>query len=322
MHEQAHLDRYDDWSQLLEAFVGSLAGLHPAVGFLMRRLDLDREAACDDRVVSYTGATRRYAFALLAVAAASTPGARRVGLGAATTNASALRVRVSRILDPGRARSARVIPAARIVSVAAMAVAVVMLTQVAPIAIFLETPTLDVPRVVIDAAAVAIEMRLADQPVPSTNLSPVIDRIVEPPDAPLVRISAPAQSDPPETAAPSAAGTTRTRLPRCRSTAASFARRSTLPRSRFLHHCQRCRRRHCRRRPWEAAASSACRPRTTSRAQRRRRAPRRRITGISIEPVLRETRPPGRRDRTASSSSRQIVRLIALPMEAPLCVCF
>ena len=73
MHEQAHLDRYDDWSQLLQAVVGSLAGLHPAVRFLARRLDVDREAACDDRVVSRTGATRRYASSLLAVAAASNP---------------------------------------------------------------------------------------------------------------------------------------------------------------------------------------------------------------------------------------------------------
>ena len=73
MHEQAHLDRYDDWSQLLQAVVGSLAGLHPAVRFLARRMDVDREAACDDRVVSRTGATRRYASSLLAAAAASSP---------------------------------------------------------------------------------------------------------------------------------------------------------------------------------------------------------------------------------------------------------
>src|SRR3970040_235218 len=80
MHEQAHLDRYDDWSQLLQAVVGSLAGLHPAVRFLARRMDVDREAACDDRVVSRTGATRRYASSLLAAAAASRPNATAGGL--------------------------------------------------------------------------------------------------------------------------------------------------------------------------------------------------------------------------------------------------
>ena len=82
MHEQAHLDRYDDWSKLLVAVVGSLAGLHPAVRFLARRLDVDREAACDDRVVSRTGATRRYASSLLAVAAASNSEAGGAGFAA------------------------------------------------------------------------------------------------------------------------------------------------------------------------------------------------------------------------------------------------
>ena len=142
MHEQAHLDRYDDWSQLLLAVVGSLAGLHPAVRFLARRLDVDREAACDDRVVSCTGATRRYASSLLAVAAASNPEAGGVefaaGVPTATTTASALRVRVGRLLDPRRDRGARLASATSLVSVTALALAVVMSTQVAPVVIFLE----------------------------------------------------------------------------------------------------------------------------------------------------------------------------------------
>ena len=142
MHEQAHLDCYDDWSQLLQAVVGSLAGLHPAVRFLARRLDVDREAACDDRVVSRTGATRRYASSLLAVAAASSR--RPVGLTfaagvpTATTTASALRVRVGRLLDPRRDRGARLASATSLVSVTALALAVVMSTQLAPAVMFLE----------------------------------------------------------------------------------------------------------------------------------------------------------------------------------------
>src|SRR6185436_16484948 len=134
MHEQAHLDRYDDWSQLLLAVIGSLVGLHPAVRFLARRLDVDREAACDDRVVSCTGASRRYASALLAVAAASTRNAGRVelaaGVPAATATASALRVRVGRLLDPRRNRGARLAGATSLVSVAALALAVFIATQV------------------------------------------------------------------------------------------------------------------------------------------------------------------------------------------------
>ena len=147
MHEQAHLDRYDDWSQLLLAVVGSLAGLHPAVRFLARRLDVDREAACDDRVVSCTGATRRYASSLLAVAAASNPEAGGIafaaGVPTATTTASALRVRVGRLLDPRRDRGARLASATSLVSVTALALAVVMSTQVAPAVIFLEAAAVD-----------------------------------------------------------------------------------------------------------------------------------------------------------------------------------
>ena len=68
MHEYAHLARYDDWLQLFQAIARAVGGLHPAVGWLSRRIDLDREAACDDYVVARTGAARQYASALLEAA--------------------------------------------------------------------------------------------------------------------------------------------------------------------------------------------------------------------------------------------------------------
>src|SRR4029453_11915893 len=55
MHEQAHLERRDDWLRLLQAIASSIAGLHPAMRFIMRQIDADCEAACDDRVVARTG---------------------------------------------------------------------------------------------------------------------------------------------------------------------------------------------------------------------------------------------------------------------------
>jgi beta-lactamase regulating signal transducer with metallopeptidase domain len=161
MHEQAHLDRYDDWSQMLQAVVGSLAGLHPAVRFLVRRMDVDREAACDDRVVSRTGANRRYASSLLAAAVASSPKAGGVafaaGVPTATTTASALRVRVGRLLDPRRDRSARLASATSLVSVTALALAVVLSTQLAPAVMFLEAVAVTPPA----ADASAIDVRRA-----------------------------------------------------------------------------------------------------------------------------------------------------------------
>ncbi|MEO8258346.1 MAG: M56 family metallopeptidase [Acidobacteriota bacterium] len=196
MHEQAHLDRYDDWSQLLLAAVSSLVGLHPAVRFLSRRLDVDREAACDDRVVSCTGAARRYAAALLAVAAASCRQAGRIecaaGGPAATTTASALRIRVGRLLDPRRTRGARLAGATSLVSVAGLAIAVVLSTQVAPAVVFFDLAEADAP---LAEPAAALRTRL--DPAPSTNEAPVAEA---PPAAPYrtpVRLPRPARPEPP-----------------------------------------------------------------------------------------------------------------------------
>jgi beta-lactamase regulating signal transducer with metallopeptidase domain len=209
MHEQAHLDRYDDWSQLLVAVVGSLAGWHPAVRFLARRLDVDREAACDDRVVSRTGATRRYASSLLAVAAASNPEAGGAGFAAgvpgATTTASVLRVRVSRLLDPRRDRGARLAGATSLVSVAALALAVVMSTQVAPVVIFVETAAGNAP----DAAA-APAHRKGDGSLFTKNekRDPSPISIERPTRRALRGVKRPAAPSPPEAAARPLASTT------------------------------------------------------------------------------------------------------------------
>jgi len=205
MHEQAHLDRYDDWSQLVQAVVGSLAGLHPAVRFLAGRMHVDREAACDDRVVSRTGATRRYASSLLAAAAASSPKAGGVvfaaGVPTATTTASALRVRVGRLLDPRRDRSARLAGATSLVSVTALALAVVVSTELAPAVMFLEAVAVNVP----SGAAPAIEVRRA--PVPRAKVDATAGRLKRPPRHMSMRATRPIVSSPPEVAVHPFAGT-------------------------------------------------------------------------------------------------------------------
>lgn len=180
MHEQAHLDRYDDWSQLLLAVIGSVAGLHPAVRFLTRRLEVDREAACDDRVVFFTGATHRYASSLLTVAAASNPEAGGIeflaGAPTATTTASALRVRVAHLLDSRRDRSARIASATSLVSLTALALAIVASTQVAPAVIFLETAA---PNASVAVSSVN-DMRLAPGAASQTNVNATVGAL-EPP---------------------------------------------------------------------------------------------------------------------------------------------
>jgi beta-lactamase regulating signal transducer with metallopeptidase domain len=64
VHELAHIRRWDDWTNLAEKVVEALFFFHPAVLWIARRLDLEREIACDDWVVSMTGAARPYAVCL------------------------------------------------------------------------------------------------------------------------------------------------------------------------------------------------------------------------------------------------------------------
>jgi beta-lactamase regulating signal transducer with metallopeptidase domain len=214
MHEQAHLDRFDDWSQLLQAVVCSIAGLHPAVRFLARRLEVDREAACDDRVVSRTGAARRYASSLLTVAAASNSEAGHVefaaGVPAATTTASALRVRVSRLLDPGRDHDRRLAGATSLVSATALAFTVVMSTQVGPVVVFLEATGVHAPAA---PAAPAIRIRSVSEPTARANVSAAAVAPERPPQRTIPKPERPAQSDLSAVAAPPVASPTPEAIP-------------------------------------------------------------------------------------------------------------
>lgn len=67
LHEAAHLARYDDVALLCERIVEALLWLHPAVRWIARQIDLEREIACDDRVIAATGQARSYASCLTRV---------------------------------------------------------------------------------------------------------------------------------------------------------------------------------------------------------------------------------------------------------------
>ena len=74
-HELAHVRRLDDWSKLGQRVIEALLFFHPVVRWLGRRLDLEREIACDDWVVGRTGSARSYAACLTKIAEhAAAPG--------------------------------------------------------------------------------------------------------------------------------------------------------------------------------------------------------------------------------------------------------
>ena len=103
-HELAHLRRYDLWVNLLQRLVEAALFFHPAVWYVSRRMDIERENCCDDMVVSAVWRRVEYADALLRMAelCAAIPGARASSqatvLAASGTSSSQFKRRVLRVL--------------------------------------------------------------------------------------------------------------------------------------------------------------------------------------------------------------------------------
>lgn len=108
IHELAHLERRDDWTNLAQKVVRALLFFHPAVWWVERQLSLEREMACDDVVLSRTANPRAYAECLVTVAERSFM---RRGLALAQAAVSKMRqttLRVSQILDGNRSAATQV----------------------------------------------------------------------------------------------------------------------------------------------------------------------------------------------------------------------
>jgi beta-lactamase regulating signal transducer with metallopeptidase domain len=107
IHELAHLQRRDDWTNLAQKVLRALLFFHPAVWWVERQLSLEREMACDDVVLSRTADPRAYAECLVTVAERSFM---RRGLELAQAAVSKMRqttLRVSQILDVDRSAATR-----------------------------------------------------------------------------------------------------------------------------------------------------------------------------------------------------------------------
>lgn len=61
VHELAHVLRWDDWTKLAQKTIEAFFFFNPAVRWIGRQLELEREVACDDRVVAQTGEPTEYA---------------------------------------------------------------------------------------------------------------------------------------------------------------------------------------------------------------------------------------------------------------------
>lgn len=94
LHEWAHVQRRDDLANLLQVVVRALAGWHPAIWWLERRIHVERENACDEMALVQTGSAKAYAECLVKIAGlASTRHDAVPALGALSSASVVQRVR-------------------------------------------------------------------------------------------------------------------------------------------------------------------------------------------------------------------------------------
>lgn len=173
LHEYAHLMRRDDRWRLAQALLEAPFGLHPAVAWIGRQIELEREAARDDLVVALAGGRQRYAGALVETAwHARQAGLRASGplplAPAATRTGRLLRTRVERLLDASRPRRLQPAAASLAAGFLLLAAAALALGSVSP-------PVGVAARQVRAAAATASPPRLPARSSPG-NIHEVAER--------------------------------------------------------------------------------------------------------------------------------------------------
>jgi len=107
IHELAHLKRFDDWARLAEHLFAAFFFYLPAVHWLIRQIDLNREIACDDMVIATTGRPAEYARTLTRLAEYASTDQRVVLAPGAMITKKQIFSRFSMILATGRRRDNR-----------------------------------------------------------------------------------------------------------------------------------------------------------------------------------------------------------------------
>ena len=105
-HELAHIARGDDWASLFQQVIAALFFFHPAVWMLSRRLNEEREIACDDHVLAARPNRKQYALLLTEFATQSAV-SRWTAAPAAWNSKSQLKRRIDMILNKKRNTSPR-----------------------------------------------------------------------------------------------------------------------------------------------------------------------------------------------------------------------
>lgn len=108
LHEYAHVERWDGWTNLLQKTLRAIFCFHPAVWWIESRLSLEREMACDDYVLAQTNDPHGYGKCLISLLERTLPRKALAMAQAAVHRAHELTLRLAQILDARRAKTRRV----------------------------------------------------------------------------------------------------------------------------------------------------------------------------------------------------------------------
>lgn len=103
LHELAHVDRWDDWTNLAQKVIRALLFFHPAVWWIDMQLGVEREMSCDDAVLAQSASPHDYAKCLVSLAEKSFVRRKLALAQAAVGHMKQTAARIGRILD-GRNR--------------------------------------------------------------------------------------------------------------------------------------------------------------------------------------------------------------------------
>ena len=132
VHELAHLLRADDWTNGLQRLASALLFFNPAMWFIAHQLDIEREVACDDRVLELTGAVRPYALCLTKMAEMTALPHRPLAAPGVFMTRKNISIRVERLLTAGRAFGSSIAPAILGTVTVGLTLLVLLLRTVAP----------------------------------------------------------------------------------------------------------------------------------------------------------------------------------------------
>lgn len=171
LHELAHLRRADDWSNGFQRLVIALLGWNPAAQFIGQQLDLEREVACDDWVLSFVGMVRPYALCLTKMAERASWPRHPIPAPGVFATRKHISLRIERLLGAGRNIATNLSPAPAAAALAAVAALALVITIVAPsvAAPYVAAPSLATPPQVATSAAPLREAAQGRQAAPAVH---------------------------------------------------------------------------------------------------------------------------------------------------------